>query len=59
MPRKKVCGTCALWKPHLPKKPDLGGRCMWVSTEVWPASVIDIRPLKTVAYRSFNQGDEQ
>ena len=39
---KKVCGTCALWKPHLPRQPNLGGRCLWVSTEVWPASVIDV-----------------
>lgn len=39
---KKVCGTCKLWQPHLPKSPDLGGRCMWKSTEVWPASVVNV-----------------
>ena len=39
---KKVCGTCKLWQPHLPRKPDLGGCCMWKSTEVWPASVVNV-----------------
>ena len=39
---KQRCGTCKLWKPNVPRRPDLGGKCQWVSTEVWPASTIDV-----------------
>lgn len=38
----KRCGTCKLWEPFYVSRPALGGKCMWVSTEVWPASTIDV-----------------
>lgn len=42
MSATKRCGTCKLWEPHYASRPALGGKCMWVSTEVWPASTIDV-----------------
>lgn len=39
---KQRCGTCKLWEAFYASRPALGGKCMWVSTEVWPASTIDV-----------------